>query len=52
MIFIELLRSWEFRLKGDEKLVGGVELRPKSHEDALGLYPNLHAEIEFRRRHR
>jgi len=29
-VLIEMLRGWEFRLKGDVELVGGVEKRPKS----------------------
>ena len=50
VVMIELLRSWEFRLKGDVEGVGGEEKRPKSRESELTITPNMGAEIEFRRR--
>jgi hypothetical protein len=50
VVLIELLRSWDFRLKGDVDMVGGEEKRPESYELDLGVTPNVTAEIEFRRR--
>ena len=50
VVMIELLRSWDFRLKGDEALVGGEEKRPRSHEMELGITPNMAASVEFKRR--
>jgi cytochrome P450 len=50
VIMIELLRNWEFRLKGDITMEGGVEIRPKDNQTPIGVHPNLEAEIEFKRR--
>ena len=50
VVMIELLRSWEFRLKGDVEGVGGEAKRPRSKESELTITPNTAAEIEFRRR--
>jgi cytochrome P450 len=50
IVLIELLRNWEFRLKGDVDMRGGEEKRPKSYERELDIMPNMEAEIEFRRR--
>ena len=50
VVMIELLRSWEFRLKGDLEMKGGEDKRPKSYENEFGITPNMAAEIEFKRR--
>jgi cytochrome P450 len=50
VVMIELLRSWDFRLKWDFEGKGGEEIRPRSVERELGITPNLKAEIEFKRR--
>ena len=49
-MIIELLRSWDFRFKGDVEMKGGVDKRPKSYFSELGITPNMVAEIEFKRR--
>lgn len=50
VVLIELLRSWDFRLKGDVEGKGGEDKRPKGFQFQLGYSPNTKAEIEFRRR--
>ena len=50
IVMIELLRTWDFRLKGDVELVGGEDRRPESIIHELAVTPNISAEIEFRRR--
>jgi len=50
VVLIELLRSWEFRLKGDWEGVGGEDKRPKNWEVDMGIVPDVGAELEFRRR--
>jgi len=46
VILIELLRNWEFRLKGG---AAGEEARPKNYESDVSLIPNPFAEVEFKR---
>jgi gliotoxin biosynthesis cytochrome P450 monooxygenase len=50
VVLIELLRNWEFRLKGDVERKGGEDKRPKSHFHELGVTPNMFAEVDFRKR--
>jgi cytochrome P450 len=50
VVMIELLRSWDFRLKSDMEMKGGEDKRPKSYTRELGIMPNMAAEIEFKRR--
>lgn len=50
VVIIELLRNWEFRIKGDTLGEGGVERRPRNHENELGITPNMAAQVEFKRR--
>lgn len=50
VVIIELLRSWDFRLKGDVEMKGGEDKRPKSYENELTIMPNMTAQIEFKRR--
>jgi hypothetical protein len=50
VVLIELLRSWDFRLKGDVEEKGGEEKRPESLVRDFSVTPNMVAEIEFRRR--
>jgi cytochrome P450 len=47
---IELLRSWDFRLKGDVNGVGGEDKRPQNLVGDLSINPDPRAEIEVRRR--
>ena len=47
---IELLRSWDFRLKGDVNGVGGEDKRPQNLVGNLSVNPDPRAEIEVRRR--
>ena len=49
-MLIELLRSWDFRLKGDLEGEGGEDKRPKSWIMDLAVTPNTFAEIEFKKR--
>ncbi|TVY92981.1 Cytochrome P450 monooygenase [Lachnellula willkommii] len=50
VVFIELLRNWEFRLKGDVERKGGEDKRPKNDLHELGMTPNMFAELDFKRR--
>jgi len=50
VVLIELLRSWDFRLKGDILGLGGEEKRPKNYENHMSIAPNATAEVEFKRR--
>lgn len=50
IVLIELLRSWDFRLKGDIEGTGGKEKRPENWIMGMSCVPNQCAEIEFRRR--
>lgn len=50
VVLIELLRNWEFRLKGDVKQEGGKEKRPKNTWREFECIPDAAAEVEFRRR--
>lgn len=50
VVLIELLKSWDFRLKGDVEEKGGEEKRPESWVRDFSVTPNMVAEIEFRRR--
>lgn len=50
VVLIELLRSWDFRLKGDVLGLGGEEKRPKNYHIQMSIAPDPMAEIEFRRR--
>lgn len=50
IVLIELLRHWEFRLKGDVEGKGGEENRPANYEYRFGVSPNTEAEVEFGRR--
>ena len=50
IILIEVLRRYDFRLKGDVEGRGGVEMRPRSVEDKGSVTPDMWAEIEFRER--
>ncbi|KAH9219807.1 cytochrome P450 [Leptodontidium sp. 2 PMI_412] len=50
VVLIELLKSWEFRFKGDLEAKGGVERRPKNVFRDVICVPNTEAEVEFRRR--
>ena len=47
---IELLRSWDVRLKGDVDGRGGVDKRPQDLQFEYLYSPNPTAELEFRRR--
>lgn len=47
---IELLRSWDFRIKGDVEMKGGVEKRPKDRLVEFSIIPDGKAELEFKRR--
>jgi len=48
VVLIELLRSWDFRLKGDLKGVGGE--RPSNIEHQMAVIPDMTVELDFRRR--
>jgi gliotoxin biosynthesis cytochrome P450 monooxygenase len=50
VVLVELLRHWEFRLKGDVEGVGGVDKRPRRLYGELSILPDPRAEIEVRRR--
>jgi len=50
VVLIELLRSWDIRLKGDVEQKGGIDKRPKNYEQQFNIMPNMEAEVEFRRR--
>jgi cytochrome P450 len=50
VVLIELLRNWNFRLKGDVLGLGGEDKRPENVEYKMTVAPNQTAEIEFRRR--
>ena len=50
IVLIELLRSWDFRLKGDAEMDGGEDKRPKNYLNEMEIMPNMAAEVEFRRR--
>ncbi|TVY46813.1 Cytochrome P450 monooygenase [Lachnellula occidentalis] len=50
VVLIELLRNWEFRLKGDVERKGGEENRPKNGIQQLSVTPNMFAELDFKRR--
>ena len=50
VVLIELLKNWEFRLKGDVERKGGEDKRPKNHFNEHGVTPNMFAEVDFRRR--
>jgi hypothetical protein len=47
---IELLQSWDMRLKGDVNRLGGIDKRPENRHWGMSILPNELAEIEFRRR--
>jgi len=48
VVLIELLRNWDFRLKGDLDGVGGE--RPSNIELQMVVMPDTSVELEFRRR--
>ena len=50
VVMVELLRHWDFRLKGDVECVGGADKRPPSMWKDLRCTPNMEAEIEFKKR--
>jgi gliotoxin biosynthesis cytochrome P450 monooxygenase len=50
VVLIELLRRWDFRLKGDVNCVGGEDKRPQNLAGDLSVHPDPRAEIEVRRR--
>lgn len=50
VIMIELIRNWDFRLPGDDKLEGGTWRRPKNIYRRLECGPDPQARLEFRRR--
>jgi hypothetical protein len=50
VVLVELLRNWEFRLKGDVNGVGGEDKRPQNLAGDLSVTPDPRAEIEIRRR--
>ncbi|KAK0121886.1 hypothetical protein ONS95_010164 [Cadophora gregata] len=50
VVLIELLKSWEFRFKGDLEAQGGAERRPKNMYFDVTCVPNTQAELELRRR--
>ncbi|PVH82428.1 cytochrome P450 [Cadophora sp. DSE1049] len=50
VVLIKLLKSWEFRFKGDFEAKGGLERRPKNMYYDVTCVPNTQAELEFRRR--
>jgi cytochrome P450 len=50
IVMIELLRSWDVRLKGDVEGRGGIVKRPKNRQFKMALSPDVMAELEFRRR--
>ncbi|KAF7554724.1 hypothetical protein G7Z17_g2689 [Cylindrodendrum hubeiense] len=50
IILVELLMNWDFRLKDDFELKGGVEKRPQNVEVDLVITPNPRAMLEFKRR--
>jgi hypothetical protein len=47
---IELLQSWDMRLKGDVNRLGGIDKRPENRHWGMSILPNELAEIELRRR--
>ena|SRR5579862_5455205 len=49
-VLVELLRHWDFRLKGDVEGVGGVDKRPRHVYGELSILANPMAEIEVRRK--
>jgi len=48
VVLIELLRHWDFRLKGDVRGIGGE--RPSNIEMQMGIMPDAKVQLEFRRR--
>lgn len=50
VVLIEILRNWDFRLKGDVERKGGEDKRPKSHFHEFTVAPNMTAEVDFKRR--
>ncbi|KAI9771907.1 MAG: hypothetical protein M1840_001677 [Geoglossum simile] len=50
VVLVELLRNWDFRLKGDVEGVGGEDKRPRNLSAELAVLPDPRAEIEVRRR--
>ncbi|EHK98539.1 putative Ent-kaurene oxidase [Glarea lozoyensis 74030] len=50
VILIEVLRTYDLRLKGDVEGTGGVEKRPEDLVNAGSIMPNPFAEIEFKSR--
>ncbi|TVY42926.1 Cytochrome P450 monooygenase [Lachnellula subtilissima] len=50
VVCIELLRNWEFRLKGDVGKKGGEDNRPKNDFQEFTIMPNMFAEVDFKRR--
>ena len=48
VVLIELLRSWDFRLKGDVNAVGGE--RPSNIDHKMAVMPDMSVELEFRKR--
>jgi hypothetical protein len=47
---IELLRSWDVRLKGDVEGRGGADKRPKNRQFQMTVSPDVMAELEFKKR--
>lgn len=52
VVMIELLRNWDFRLPGDDKLEGGIWRRPKNTDYKAECRPDPLARLEFRRKKR
>jgi len=50
VVLIELLKSWDFRFKGDLEAKGGVDRRPKNMYSDVLCVPDTQAELEFKRR--
>jgi cytochrome P450 len=50
VILIEVLRTYDIRLKGDVEMKGGIDKRPKDGISGGAVYPNPFAELEFKER--
>ncbi|KAI9767732.1 MAG: hypothetical protein M1839_004346 [Geoglossum umbratile] len=50
LILVELLRNWDFRLKGNVNGIGGEDKRPQNLFGDLVVLPDPRAEIELRRK--
>ncbi|KAI6246585.1 Cytochrome P450 monooxygenase ascG [Erysiphe necator] len=50
VIMIELMRNWDFRLPGDNKLEGGAWRRPRNKHHQIECRPDPNVRIEFRKK--